>query len=173
MANTSSESDLGDDVVALSYERALRAHTLYRPTDKSEWPLTREARTSTGVARDEVVLPGATRGGSSHAQASEVLRNDSDLRPASVTIRLSKAECARLHKHAAEAGVTVSAYLRSCTFEAETLRAEVKAVLAELRTAGLKGTPTAPAKERPTFLGRIAFGWLARFLPRKHSPSSA
>ena len=58
---------------------------------------------------------------------------DRYLRSASVTIRLSKAECARLHQRAAEAGVTVSAYLRSCTFEAEALRAQVKAALAELR----------------------------------------
>jgi len=33
-----------------------------------------------------------------------------------------------------EAGLTVSAYLRSCTFEAEALRAQVKEALAELRT---------------------------------------
>ena len=63
-----------------------------------------------------------------------------DLRQASVTIRLSQAECARLHERAAEAGVTVSAYLRSCTFEAEALRAEVKAALADLRAAGVQGT---------------------------------
>ena len=36
---------------------------------------------------------------------------DSDLRSASVTIRLSRAECTRLHQRAAEAGLTVSAYL--------------------------------------------------------------
>ncbi len=171
LAETS--SDLGDDVLTLSYERALRAHARYQPADKNDRPLTREAQTCVDIARSEVVLPGAPCVGRLNAQVSEVLRNDCDLRSSSVTVRLSKAESARLHRHAAEAGVTVSAYLRSCTFEAEALRAEVKAALAELRTAGLKGTPTAPAKERPTFLGRIAFGWLARFLSRRHSASGA
>jgi hypothetical protein len=102
------------------------------------------------------------------APASEASRgaNDGDLRSVSVTIRLSKAECARLHEHAAEAGVTVSAYLRSCTFEAEALRAEVKAALAELKAAASKEKPVAPAKER-----RSWFGWLARLLARRHSAS--
>src|ERR1700677_3463737 len=46
---------------------------------------------------------------------------------------LSRAECARLHQRAAEAGLTVSAYLRSCMVEAEALRAQVKQALAELK----------------------------------------
>jgi predicted DNA binding CopG/RHH family protein len=54
-------------------------------------------------------------------------------RPASVTIRLSAAECAQLKQRAAEAGLTLSAYVRSCTFEAEALRAQVKQALGELR----------------------------------------
>jgi hypothetical protein len=63
------------------------------------------------------------------------IATDRDLRSASVTIRMSKAECARLHRRAAEAGLTVSAYLRSCALEAESLRAEVKQTLAELKAA--------------------------------------
>jgi hypothetical protein len=59
---------------------------------------------------------------------------ESDLRSASVTIRLSRSECARLHQRATEAGLTVSAYLRSCAVEAEALRAQVKQALAELKT---------------------------------------
>ena len=59
---------------------------------------------------------------------------DRNLRSASVTIRMSEVECARLHRRAAEAGLTVSAYLRSCAVEAETLRAQVKQALAELKT---------------------------------------
>jgi predicted DNA binding CopG/RHH family protein len=56
---------------------------------------------------------------------------------ASITIRLSEEECEQLHKRAAEAGLTVSAYLRSCTIEAEALRAQVKEALAGLRTAAV------------------------------------
>ena len=68
-------------------------------------------------------------------------------RNASVTIRLSEEENARLRERAAEAGLTVSAYLRSCTFEAETLRAQVKQALAELRAAAMEEKPFGPVSE--------------------------
>jgi hypothetical protein len=173
LAKTSSESDLGHDVVTLSYDRALRAHARYQPADNNNGPLTREAQTHVRMTQDAAALPAASRRVGLREQASEVLRGNCDLRSASVTVRLSKAESLRLHKHAAEAGVTVSAYLRSCTFEAEALRSEVKTALAELRLAALKDTSVAPTKERRKFLGRIAFGWLARLLPRRHSASRA
>jgi len=48
-------------------------------------------------------------------------------------VRLSQDEDDRLRQRAAEAGMTVSAYLRSCAFEVETLRAQVKQTLAEMR----------------------------------------
>jgi hypothetical protein len=163
-----SENDLGDDVVTLSYDRALRAHERYKPVDKNDWPLTREAQSCVGISQDEALLPVAPFGGSLNTQASEALRGDCDLRSASVTIRLSKAECARLHKHAAEAGVTVSAYLRSCTFEAEALRAQVKEALAELKAAASKEKPVAHAKKR-----RSWFGWLVRLLTRRRSAQRA
>jgi hypothetical protein len=54
-------------------------------------------------------------------------------RSASVTLRLSRAECMQLKQRAAEAGLTVSAYIRSCTFEAEALRAQVKQAVQQLR----------------------------------------
>jgi hypothetical protein len=76
-----------------------------------------------------------------------------DLRSASVTVRLNKAECERLHRRAAEAGLTVSAYLRSCALEAETLRAQVKQALAELKagTEPIRQAQTAhpPAAQAP------------------------
>ncbi len=79
---------------------------------------------------------------------------ESDLRSASVTIRLSQAECARLHQRATEAGLTVSAYLRSCTVEADALRAQVKQALAELK-AGAEGSSHASGQEStPAGAGR-------------------
>jgi hypothetical protein len=67
---------------------------------------------------------------------------------ASITIRLSKPECAQLHQRATAAGLTVSAYLRSCVFEAESLRAQVVETLAQLRSvppaAALKSATPAP-----------------------------
>jgi hypothetical protein len=88
---------------------------------------------------------------------------ESNLKSASVTLRMSAAECKQLRRRAAEAGMTVSAYLRSCTFEAETLRAQVKEALAELRAAStLKAKP--PATDGP----RNRLGALHRLLPRLH-----
>ena len=52
---------------------------------------------------------------------------------ASVTVRLTHAENEQLRQRAAEADLTVSAYLRSCAFEVESLRSQVKQTLAELR----------------------------------------
>jgi hypothetical protein len=74
-----------------------------------------------------------------------------NLKEASVTIRMSKAECAQLHRRADEAGLTVSAYLRSCTFEAESLREMVKETLAQLRSATTEARPgnSEPAKLKP------------------------
>ena len=136
-------SDLGEDVVSLSYEQALRARARYRSayrSDGSPMPpggLGLDAVADAvmeGVAADPVPLwePAAAP--------------ERDLRSASVTVRMSKAECERLHRRAGEAGLTVSAYLRSCALEAETLRAQVKQALAELK-AGTE--PTRPLAAQP------------------------
>ncbi len=151
--------DLGEDVATLSYERALRAHARYKPADRWEWETAHAARPETVDEREAAPLPAARTSLELPVQANTA--HDRDLRQASVTIRLSQAECARLHERAAEAGVTVSAYLRSCTFEAEALRAEVKAALADLRAAALKEKPAVPVQEQ-----RSWFGWFARLLPR-------
>lgn len=158
-ANTSNESDLGDDVVTLSYESALRSHARYKTPDRGN-------REPVPATRVDVSLT---------AQAGRVPQDvlDHELRTTSVTVRLSKAECASLHQRAAEAGLSVSAYLRSCTMEAEALRAQVKAALAELRSAASKTNQAVPGKERRSFRGWVIFGWLARLLPRTHSASQA
>lgn len=163
-----SGGDMSDDVVTLSYERALRAHARSRPADASGWPVPQAWRAEASNAEEAMTLPATRVNEESSAEAFEARQstNDRNLRSTSVTIRLSKAECARLHRRATEAGVTISAYMRSCTFEAETLRAQVKAVLVELKAAASKEKPVAPAKER-----RFSFGWLARLLTRRHSAS--
>jgi len=77
---------------------------------------------------------------------------------------MSRAECAQLHSRAAEAGLSVSAYLRSCTFEAETLRAMVKDTMAQLRSVQTQAIPANPAPEpRRSRCGRLAC-WLATAL---------
>lgn len=50
-----------------------------------------------------------------------------------ITLRMSAAECEQLRDRAAEAGLSVSAYLRSCAFEVESLRLQVKDTVAKLR----------------------------------------
>jgi hypothetical protein len=89
--------------------------------------------------------------------------SERNLKCASVTIRLSQAEYAQLRTRAAEAGLTVSAYLRSCTFEAESLRAMVKDTLARLRTGAPAEEPAVSAPRR-----RSWFRWVARLLPVGH-----
>ena len=177
-------SDLGEDVATLSYERALRAHARYRPANRD---LVRDAARVDGAqtpagnpgsgahadASIEIGAAGAFDAAGATGAAGAAVRAvaapwvqtiaapDRDLRSASVTIRLSRAECARLHQRAAEAGLTVSAYLRSCAVEAEALRAQVKQALAELK-AGSKGASEQGSKkpERRNFWGWIR--WLTR-----------
>jgi hypothetical protein len=192
-------SNLDEDVATLSYERALRAHARYRPLDRD---LDRDSdrvdavRTPAGDrgsdartdasgeadAADAIDAAGAfdtadaavAVDGAPDWQAVAAL--DRDLRSASVTIRLSRAECARLHQRAAEAGLTVSAYLRSCAVEAESLRVQVKQALAELK-AGSKPPQQAQIACRGPRQGareqgstkperRNFFGWI-RWLARR------
>jgi hypothetical protein len=50
-----------------------------------------------------------------------------------LSIRLSECESDQLRSRAAECGLSVSAYMRSCVLDAEDLRAQVKQALAEMR----------------------------------------
>lgn len=186
-------SDLGEDVATLSYERALRTHGRYRPanrdldrdSDRGDGSLTRAGDPGSDARADALVKTGAAgatdaagamgaagaiyaSGAAVRADAAPGLQTgtarESDLRSASVTIRLSQAECTRLHQRAAEAGLTVSAYLRSCAVEAEGLRAQVKQALAELK-AGSEG-PSERGSEKSKSARRTFFGWI-RWLTRR------
>lgn len=154
---------LADDVATLSYEHALRAHARYRPEsspassdDQSLTQMPDLAPSYTRTVEPPPVAPTpqaayaassafSTAAPESNTNASHSFRTsrrmatrpssnlERNLLRASVTIRMSEAECEQLHQRAAEAGVTISSYLRSCTFEAEALRAQVKETLAQLR----------------------------------------
>lgn len=171
-------SDLGEDVATLSYERALRAHARYRPPDRSvdvsvdRSPILpaglKPAGLKIGAGADSSAGPNSSvAANAANAPAvadaapasAKGIATDRDLRSESVTIRLNKAESARLHRRAAEAGLTVSAYLRSCALEAEALRAQVKQALAELKAGS---TETTKQGKKP---GRLNFlSWIARLL---------
>jgi hypothetical protein len=116
------DDGLADDIATISYEPALRT-SASRPAPPTE-PAAAQAPSG------EVPFP-PTR---------------NRLKTASITIRLSEAECRQLRQRAAEAGLSVSAYLRSCTLEVETLRAQVKETLAQLR----QSSPTRPEAIAPT-----------------------
>lgn len=159
---------LEDDVATLSYERALRTHARYGPGPPSDHSLTQPS-TPRPVDSYEV---GASPAAPSSALAESWTTNnpptalDRNLKSASITIRMSTSECEQLRKRAAEAGLTVSAYLRSCTFEAESLRALVKETLAQLQPEAQKTKPPAPARPRRSWPRHSCFAWLLRLLPR-------
>lgn len=175
---TAWDDDLEDDVATLSYERALRAHARYKAPGFDDQRLTKpsqaepqgffelvaaqdqpcavhdEPRSEDVSPPDETPLAAAPGPAASDAAS----RN---LKSASVTVRLSTLEYAQLHSRAAEAGLTVSAYLRSCTFEAESLRALVKDALAQLKTEPATGDSPASQSGRQGIRH-----WLTRIWPR-------
>jgi len=170
---------LEDDVATLSYERALRAHGRYRAPEVSDRALTQlpepaslrifeaepEAEATAMPAAHEpsgaMQADAEPEDAGAHQAYSAAARN---LKCASITIRLSKAEVAQLRRRAAEAGLTVSAYLRSCTLEAESLRAMVKDTLAQLRAETAK-----PDQEVALPVRRSWFAWLSRLWPHTNA----
>jgi len=147
-----------EDVSTISYEQALRAHTRYRRPEPSP------------AQADEVDLSAPKPPQS--VQITEWV--DSDISPslavnrkaASITLRMSRTECAQLRRRAADAGLTVSAYLRSCIFEVESLRAQVKEALEQLRSTNAADAqiPVPPAHPE-----RSTRGWAARLFPSRRS----
>lgn len=123
---------LEHDVATLSYESALRTHARHSGARKADEPPLQAAM----AGAHRTPKSPASRG---RIAPSPVATNvDRSRKRASVTVRLTEAELAQLHARAAEAGLTVSAYLRSCTFEVEALRAQVKQMVAELRQTQAK-----------------------------------
>ncbi len=170
------DDSLAPDVATLSYESALKAHARYRPTDTSLTQLPdpvpfclEEAAAATQQPEPRIPVrpePRAAANPKPKFNRFSPLPAERDLKDASITIRMSKAECVQLHRRAAEAGLTVSAYLRSCTFEAESLRAMVKDTMAQLRSAQTQPKPADPAPQpRRSSIGKQA-GKLARLFSR-------
>jgi len=174
------DDDLADDVATLSYENALKAHARYRPSQLSDRSLTQPANAepfcyedASATATHPATRPIANLVPDAMPDLKSILFRtapvERDLKDASITIRMSKAECAQLHRRAAEAGLTISAYLRSCTFEAESLRTMVKDTLAQLRAATSQAKPPRSA---PSLFSRLA-GWLARLITPWHGSQRA
>lgn len=125
------EDGIADDIVTLSYEQALRAGGRYRSSSIN--PESAALDPGPSPLQPTAAAGGSTAGAAWSAPASGPAAKP--LKTASITIRLSEPECAQLRRRAAETGLTMSAYLRSCTLEVESLRAQVKETLARLRKA--------------------------------------
>lgn len=161
-APASNDDAFAEDISTLSYEQALRAHARYRPADAGVPPRPRAAGPAQRRRREvSQALPARqVRVAPSTAKSRPTVPRESR-KSASITIRLSQAEGAQLRARAAEAGLTVSAYLRSCTFEVEALRTQVKQALTEFRSAASTEEQSSPQRAfspLPT--------WRARLFPR-------
>jgi predicted DNA binding CopG/RHH family protein len=175
-----------EDVTTLSYERALRRRARYKPGDMVPPHETRLG--PSGLASQSETPQRSQVRGSLRQAAAAASTSERDRKCASVTIRMSQEECERLRERAVEAGMTISAYLRSCTFEAEALRAQVKQALTELRSAHSPEAKAAQeagiqsAKAKDSEAGRNStthasaqvsrLGWLRRIIPDLHPARS-
>jgi len=120
-------SALEDDVTTISYEEALRSARRSRGVQGAAAPL---ISTWSETAATSKTCSRKSRSGSEKSHKG-----------ASITIRVTTEEHAQLQARAAAAEVSVSAYLRSCIFEAEALRAEVKGALAKIQSAQTSAGP--------------------------------
>ena len=151
------ESDMDEedqDVASLSYERALRSHTCFDPMSPANNPGEGTAANSltSAVAFDRYAVKAGSGPLDSAKQQETNTLPQSSRRCSSVTVRLSAPEREQLHLRAVEAGMTVSAYLRSCAFEVENLRAEVKTALSQLRSLTTPNLDPIPSGERQSWL---------------------
>jgi hypothetical protein len=143
---------LADDVATISYERALHRQAPSRRSPANVEAV-RPPSKSSGNPRPSVFSSGTAMGiiASNPGQGRKA---------ASITIRLSKAECDQVRHRATEAGLTVSGYLRSCVLEAEILRAEVKEALTKFRELS-----SLDSNARPKPVRSGMFTWCALLLP--------
>lgn len=143
-----------EDVATFSYERALQKHARYHAADPLHFPkatldvASEPARPTQGI--DPLLATGQKEAAQSNSPQPD---REAERKRASVTLRMSQAESARLQQRAAEAGLTVSAYLRFCAFEVESLRTQVKNALAGMRAP--QSAPASPPRLR----------WLRLFRP--------
>lgn len=160
---------LEDDVAVFSYEAAL------------DGSARRRAGASCDASVEDDVDYGAIGGGMPITEVDGIKRLAQDRKRASITIRLSEAECAQLRARAVEAGMTVSAYLRSCTLEVENLRTQVKEALAHLRAEPTREMRLATAVEPSSAVTtqkkrraapateKVSGRWFAKIWPRSRT----
>lgn len=156
---------LADDISTLSYEQALRTNGRYRPSNPTSSPSPSappdpEPSDSGQIPSSPPSAPSRDQPHSAklHGARSQLVSLEESRKSASITIRLSHAECEQLRERAASAGLTVSAYLRSCVFEVESLRAQVKDTLAQLRS---ESAPSLNSVAHSDLVSAQTPGWTA------------
>jgi len=131
----------------LSYESALRRHTRI-PSHLPPLPLASQLHchgAHKDNAADTDLLPPAGSCSDRHTLTRQLLASAresqaAELKRCTISVRLNQEESEVLRLRAAESGMTVSAYLRSCVLEADQLRAQVKNALAELKHSAANQT---------------------------------
>jgi hypothetical protein len=140
------DSALPDDVAILTYEQALR---------------TSRRQPSPQLATNSLREDGSQKGPAPKVSKPEQPQRPGEKRPrtASITIRVTSEEQAQLHERAAAAQLSVSAYLRSCILEAETLRTQVREALAQMQQ------PSASQVNSTALTEMASRNWRKRFFP--------
>jgi hypothetical protein len=139
-------SGLAEDVATINYEQALRSH---RAAHAAEF--------ATERLRDKPLAGAAIRGALQHAAGSKKKSKTS-----SITLRLTEEEHGQLHERAAAAKLSTSAYIRSCIFEAESLRTQVREALAQMQAASPSATASPPDEKPSRWHQRFFAHWPRR-----------
>lgn len=114
------DTALADDVVTLTYEQALGSARQARFPEPATKPLLDNKARKPAESNLQPRKPQYSKG-------------TKQQRTASITLRVTAEEQTRLHERAIAAQLSVSAYLRSCIFEAESLRTQVKEALEQMQ----------------------------------------
>jgi hypothetical protein len=173
--NSDRDDGLEDDIAELSYESALRPPARREGSPGSDptkaWPAggidTDPAGTSVFPASESAgPAPGSAAGiGNESTDEAGSPPNEMHARKDRVTLRLSRSEVLRLRGRAAESGLTVSAYLRTCILEVESLRAQVKDALVRMRSTETQCEPQ-NAQRQTKLRPQAEHRWRERFFPR-------
>jgi hypothetical protein len=97
-------------------------------------PSSRASRGKRGVAAQPLTSEDPKQAKELGLEISQLNRS-LEHRHAVVSMRLSDSELDRLRHRAAESGISISAYMRSCILDAEGLRSQVKQALVEMRAS--------------------------------------
>jgi hypothetical protein len=143
-----------EDLASLSYEHALRTPTRKRPhpaanrieTSRFTNPSPKTALPKTAIPKSALAVQPSSK--SLETRPFEI----AEPRQARTTIRFTAGENKLLRRRASENGIAISAYVRSCVLEVESLRAQVERLMTEMNIHPCAPQPeyAVPALQAPT-----------------------